>query len=83
MEVRISLSAKNFIIAQPEAGRLLLEQAMDALEVNPNIGTSMPFPWRPDALAFGQDRYWITYSISEDNVLHVCSVSVVPDLPVT
>ena len=77
MEVIISKPALAFIIAQPEAERFLLLEAIERLEQNPHMGPTLPFPWRPEVRGFVTGNYWVTYRINNDRV-EVRGVTMVP-----
>ena len=79
MEARVSSPAKDFIIAQPTAGRLQLMQAIEEIENDPLIGQYLPFPWDTNVLGYGSGGYWITYGLN-DGVVQIWGIVRMPDI---
>ena len=77
IDARISRVAREFVIAQPQAGRFLLIDALRKLRESPLSGDPLPYPWRPGLLGLVVEQYFITYRF-QDNFLDVLSITVMP-----
>ena len=79
MPIDLSLTARNYRLAQSEAERVLLDEAIESIRENPTQGTLLPYPWQPGARELSRNGYSFTYVYNaESNRLLIRTIKLSP-----
>ncbi len=79
MEDSLSLQARNYRLAQSEAERVFLDEAILAIQRDPNQGTLLSYPWQAGARQLVSHGYKFIYIYNvESRHLFIRTIELAP-----
>ena len=82
MDDILSLSARNFRLAQSEAERVFLDEVIESIRDDPTQGTLLPFPSQPGSRQLDRNGYSFFYVYrDEHHYLFIRTVRLFPMYP--
>ena len=79
MPLELSLTARNFRLAQSEAERVLLDEVIETIRQHPTQGTLLPYPWQPGTREIDLNGYTVSYVYhAEDRRLFIRAIKLSP-----
>ena len=75
----LSLQARNYRLAQSEAERVFLDEAIWTIRDDPTQGIQLPFPWQTGARELNKNGYHFIYIyIAENHYFFIRTIQLSP-----